>query len=254
MPSLLRFAGSTERGPSGALWGGIVDWVSGSMVTDLGARDFDDFAPYNAGNETIAGTTGAAASLVSERDGVIGVVNLTADAGANAEVGAVRNLWTDLDVITQFAVMEWRLRRNDSADAQFTAMGLTDQVGSAVIASNALAISSNQDFLGYRWNNDGTIDMVAVVAGTLTELVDTVATVVNGSATGYTKIGLKIQRTTSLTYRLTPCINGVIIRAKATNVASTAIPLVLMRPAIVAGTDATTAPSLDRDWFFYADK
>lgn len=252
--TLIRFDSTSDRGPSAALWKDLVDWVKGSLSTDLGNRDFDDFAPYNSGNEVVAGTAGAAASLVNSRDGVVGVVNLTATAGANAEAGAVRNVVTQLNKVNM-AVFEARLVRNDSADAQFTAIGLTDQAGGGILASNALATGGSEDFIGYRWNEDGTIDLVAIVAGTLTELVDTVATIVNGSATGYSKIGLRIEKITSTSYRLMPSINGVALRAKAKNVANTALPeTVTLKPAVAIGTDATTAPSLDRDWFMFADK
>lgn len=253
--SLIRFDTPTGRSPSGALWQGIADWVHGSLEADAdGYRVFRDFAPYNSGDWAIAGTTGAAVSLDAVRDGVVGSVTLTADAGANAEAGAVWNISTELDQIDKFVAFEWRLVRNDSADAQFTAIGLTDQTGGDILATNALAVSSNQDFLGFRWNNDDTIDLVTVLDGTAAELVDTVATIVNGSATGYSKIGLKIMRRTPTTYHLLPFINGVPVTAKDTVVASTVIPMVNMKPAIAIGTDTTTAPSLSADWFCFADK
>jgi hypothetical protein len=253
--SLVRFDTPASRSPSGALWQGIADWVHGTLEADAdGHRVFRDYSPMNTGDFAVAGTTGAAVTLEDRREGVVGSILLTADAGANAEAAIVWNIVTELDQIDNFAAFEWRVMRNDSADAQYTAIGLTDQLGGAILASNALATGGGQDFLGFRWNNDGTIDLVAVVAGTLTELVDTVATIVNGSATGFSKLGLKITRPTTTTYKLLPFINGVAMIAKDTVVASTAVPLVGMKPAIAIGTDATTAPSLSSDWFGFADK
>ena len=217
MPSLLRFAGSTERGPSGALWGGIVDWVSGSMVTDLGARDFDDFAPYNAGNETIAGTAGAAATLVAERDGVIGVVNLLADA-----------------------------------DSPQMFIGLFDGAVTAVFSAGALAVSSNQDMLGLRWNADETIDIVANVDGTLTVLKDDIGVTVERTS-GFNEMGLRVENHGGESYRLTPVINGQ--RRNGVTVDDSAIPeSVAMKFTLSSTVAATTNVNFEVDWIYTNDK
>lgn len=251
---LIRFDGSSIRGPSASLFHGLVDWVRGSLAAALGNGDWDDFSPHNAGNETIAGTTGAAASLNNDRDGVVGEVNLTADAGANAEAAAIRNVVTQLNKITVCA-FEVRAVRNDSADTQFTAIGLTDQTGANVLASNALAVGGGQDFVGIEWVDDGDMSIVAVVNGTRTVLKADFATVAMGSATGYTEVGMRIEKVTSATYRLTPCVNGVIIRSGAVSVDTASLPTtVALRPVVVIGTSANTAPSLDRDWTLFIDK
>lgn len=250
---LIRFDDSS-RGPTAQLWHGLVDWVSGSQTSVLGARDFDDFSPFNSGFMTVGGTSGAAASFQDTRDGdSIGEVLFSATAGTNAEVGVTRHIRTRLDKV-RVVSLEARLRRVDSADAQITAFGLTDQSVANILASNALAVGSNQDFIGFRWNDNGTIDIVSIVDGALTALASGIATASMGSSS-YTKMGLRIERQTPTVYRLVPAIDGEVKRSNILTVASSALPSsVVLRPGFAAGTDATTAPQLMMDWIFVADR
>lgn len=252
--SLIRFGQSDGRGPTAELWQGVADWVKGTTDFQFGTQDFNDFSPY-LGTDVgyaAAGTTGAA---VSERAEANGVVRITADAGTNAEVGLVFNkviILGDSDIL----VMETKfLQTAGAASDHILAYGLTDQTGGAILASNALAVSSNQDFIGLRWNTDtsdgGEIDLVLIEDGSATVLYDNVFAEDIDRGTSM-KLGLRFQKIESGKFRILASKDGVISRAAITVVEGAAVNNLLaatLKPAIAIGAGAnTTAPIADIDW------
>ena len=252
--SLIRFDTEDDRGPSGALLQGLVDWVKGSLQAGLGNTDFDDHAPLNTGNYLLDGTTGFALTLQSVREGVKGVARLGATAGSNACAVAIRNTVTELDQVS-VAVLEARYKETTGDDAVQLFLGLTDQVtDGGVFASSALKVGANEDHFGFLRNIDGTVDVVSVVDGAAAVVL--IADVIGAGLTpAWTKLGLRIERMTTTVYRLTPYVDGVAQRSKAVNVASTAIPLVAMRPVVAVNhTDNAATPALDIDFTLFIDK
>jgi len=248
---LIRFDGSSVRGPSAQLWTGIVDWVRGSLASALGQSDFEDFAPHNPDTSDVDGTTGVAATIVTTER--FGVLNLAATAGTNAQVGLARQLHYTVGDSPAMAV-EARVRQNADANSPQAFVGLSDVANADdVYAAGAIAAGSNQDTLGLRWNADETIDIVAVVDGTLSVLRDDIGVTVERTS-GFAKLGLRVEKVTSTQFRLVPSVNGAIARAGITVVASTALPANPMRPVVATTVAATTAPSLDADYVFTAEK
>jgi len=247
--SLIRFESSDVRGPTAQLWRGIVDWVRGSLATALGQRDFEDYAPDNSGFETVTSTTGSPTRAL-QSDGEFGVVNYTEAAGSNECVTVVRHIWFDLDN-SPITVVEARVEQIADDDDPIAFVGLFD--GTLAFASGTLDGGSNEDSVGLRWNSDETIDIVAVVDGTLSVLKDDIGISVERTD-GLTTLGLRIEKMTASQFRLTPAVNGTIIRAGAVNVASSALPSNPMRPCVAQTVTATTAPSFDVDFIYAGSK
>lgn len=258
--SLVRFDGDDVRGPTAQLWHGVVDWVRGSLATALGQRDFEDYAPYRGvdveGGDAeinsctqVSGTSGIAAAFQEDR---FGVVNIAASAGADAAAGLARRVFYDIEA-TPVTVVEARIDQNADANSPQAFVGLSDVANpDDVFGSGVIAASGNS--IGLRWNVDETIDIVAVVGGTLTVLKDDIGLDLVRTD-GFGKLGLRIEKVTTSLYRLVPSVNGVIARSGIVNVANTAVPEGEgLRPVIATTVDTTTAVSLDVDYIYSADK
>jgi hypothetical protein len=262
--SLIRFD-DTTRGPSAALWQGVVDWVRGSLATTLGQRDFEDFAPFLGCAEVSAGadptanggtqvTSLAGDPTVTLQTDRFGVINLTEAAAADESVGLAREIFYDIQG-SPLTVIEARIDNHADANDPQVFVGFSNKTDpDEVFASGALNEASNAELIGLLWNVDETIDIVAIDdGGTVAVLKDDIGISVERTD-GMVKLGLRIEKVTSTTYRLTPCVNGAIARSGAVNVLATLLPEDPMRPVAVTTVDDTTAPNLDVDWIYTADK
>lgn len=249
--SLIRFDGSSIRGPSAQLWAGIVDWPSGSVKSAVKQSDFEDFAPYNPDTTDVDGSAGAAAAIDTTQQN--GILSLTANAGTNAQIGGGRQIWyTRGD--ERILCIEARVDQNADANSPQLFVGFFDGANfDDVWASGVIASGSNQDALGLRWNADETIDIVAVDDGTLTVLKDNIGVTLERTD-GYAKLGLRCEKITTSTSRLTPVVNGTVYNAGAVNVANTSLPDNPMRPGVATTVAATTPPDIDWDWILSAEK
>lgn len=256
---LIRFDSDDERGPSASLWHGLVDFVRGSLATALGQRDFEDFAPFKGADvaeapttlntdTVVSGTTGVAATHETDR---FGRVKITATAGTNAQVGLARRVHYDLQA-SPLTIVEGRIEQNADANSPIAFVGLSSQANPDDVFA-AGVVNANGDAIGLRWNADETIDIVAVDAGTLTVLKDDIGVTVERTS-GAVLLGLRIEKVTSTTFRLIPCVNGAIARSGAVNKAATLLPEGAMRPVAATTVAATTAPSMDVDYLYTADK
>jgi hypothetical protein len=260
MASLIRFENADGRGPSGVLFDGIPDWVSGSLDPQFGSQDYEDFSPFlgAAVGGLVGGTTGNA---TTERDDKNGVIRITANAASNAEAGYVRAKAVVLNESTDI-VLEARLNQiAGAAENHIGIVGFTDQGGANILASNALAVSGNQDFLGLRWNpvttTEGKIDLVVINDGTATVLVTDVAngTVARGE---YHKLGIRVKRVSPGKFQILPSVDGVILPTKVITVDEATYANVFdvtLRPAVaVGGATDTAAPIADIDWIYTLDR
>jgi hypothetical protein len=263
--SLIRFENGNERGPSAALWQGLVDWVRGSLAATLGQRDYEDFTPFlgfaevsntdgavgaNGGMQVTAADDAPVVALQTDR---FGVVNFSTAAGADETVALARELWYDLQS-SPLVVIETRVEQIADADEPQLFVGFFDGADpDDVFAAGVIASTGGQDAIGLLWNINETIDIVAVDNGTLTVLKDDIGVTLLRSD-GPANLGLRIERMNSTTYRLTPCVNGAIARAGAVTVAATLLPENPMRPVVADTVDATTDPEMEVDWIFSADK
>lgn len=255
--SLIRFDGATRQ-PSAQLLHGMVDWVRGSLAAALGQADFDDYSPYNASNHALDGTTGFAAVVKDVREDVKGVITVDADADDDSKFTMIRNTVTELDKV-QLAYIGAKFDIVEHDDEEVMVfLGLTDQYTDAenfASAPTAIATGNSENMLGFRRNFDGSIDVVANVAGTLTVLIDDVVAAGLTTANADKQLELRIEKQTSTKYRLVPAVDGSIVRDKITVVASTAIPLVAMRPIFgIAGDSSDDDPTADVDWTAFFDK
>lgn len=262
--SLIRFDGDDVRGPTAQLWHGVVDWVRGSNATALGQRDFEDFQPFLGYEETSPGTNGLAnggtqitslaeTPTVTVQTDRYGVINMTEGAAANEAVGLAREIYYDLQN-ADIVVVEARIDQNADANSPQVFLGFFDGTNpDDVFATSAIATGSNQDAIGLLWNADETIDIVAVDDGTKTVLKDNIGVTLERTD-AFSKLGLRIEKQTDSLYRLVPCVNSTIARSGIVTVAATSLPENPMRPNITTTVNDTTAPSLDVDWIFTADK
>lgn len=252
---LIRFDSDTARGPSEQCFLGLVDWAKGSVATDAGVQDFDDYDPFNAGNHTLDGTSGFACAVVAERDGVVGAAKYTATAGSNAEVASTRNVYTELDKI-RIAARGVRVKENTKDDGVVFVVGLTDQASTAILASNAPATGGTQNFVGLYRKVDGSIDLIVIKAGTLTTLASAVKAAGLETTAAYHRIEFRIELTTPTQYRITPVYDGVAIRNKAVNVLASALPVsALLTPCFAVGhVDNAVTPDTRVDWTCFIDK
>lgn len=247
--TLVRFEGTTDRGPSGTLWNSIVDWVRGTLRIEAGAIDCEDFTPYNAGNLTLSADSGSAATVNAVQ---FGVVSFAATAGTYAGAGYVRNFYVDLTNIRQVCTEAYLSRTPGATGTESSFIGFSDQLAGAVYdSSGGLDGGSGEDTLGLLWNDDGTVDLVTVInSATMVVLINDVATGITSAAATFHKFGLRIKKETSTKYTLFASVNGVV---KKVSVASTAIPQVAMRPVVVTVVSATDAPVVDVDWHITID-
>lgn len=252
---LIRFDSDTARGPSEQCFLGLVDWAKGSVATDAGVQDFDDYAPFNAGNHTLDGTSGFACAVVAERDGVVGAAKYTATAGSNAEAASTRNVYTELDNI-KIAARGVRVKENTKDDGVVYFMGLTDQAATNILASNTIKNGGSENQLGLLRKVDGSIDLVVVKAGVLTTLASAVKAAGLETTAAYHRVEFRIELTTPTQYRITPVIDGAAVRSKAVNVLATALPVSsLLTPCFAVGhVDNAVTPDTRVDWTCFIDK
>lgn len=247
--SLVRFDGSSDRGPSPGASHGIVDWVAGSLKTYGGVVDFDDYVPHNTAVYLPDPTTSEVTTKSTER---YGVINVFEAAGSNETAGIQRQVYHDLNLQPIF-YFGARVKFISDADSPQMFLGLSDTAVTAVWSAGALAVSSNQDMIGFRWNADETVDFVVNLDGTLTVVVDDIGTDIVRTD-GFAKFEFRVEEMTPTQYRVTSFLNGAKMTAGTFNRASTSMPLVPMRPVIAATVAATTDVSFDVDWTMSADK
>jgi hypothetical protein len=226
--------------------------------------DFEDFAPFLGASEARTGTdplptggtqitssTGSpTVSLNSER---FGVINITEAAGTDETVGLAREIVYDLQD-ADIVCFECRVEQLADADDPRVFMGFHDCAApDDVWGDDVLASGSNEDAIGLRWNEDETIDIVAIDDGTLTVLKDDIGVTVERTD-GITRFGFRVEKMTATQYRITPFVNGAVAIDGRINVASTSLPENKMRPVISSSVEANTAPSIDIDWIASGDK
>lgn len=252
---LIRFDSDSARGPSEQCFLGLVDWAKGAAATDAGVQDFDDYAPFNAGNHTLDGTSGFACAAVAERDGVVGAAKYTATAGSNAESASTRNVYTELDKV-KIAACGVRVKENTKDDGVVYMVGLTDQAAASILASNAPATGGSQNFVGLYRKVDGSIDLIVIKAGTLTTLSSAVKAAGLETTAGYHRVEFRIELTTPTQYRITPVIDGAAVRSKAVNVLASALPVSSkLTPCFALGhVDNAVTPDTRVDWSCFIDK
>ncbi len=261
--SLIRFDSTTDRGPTAQLWAGLVDWVSGSLATNLGQRDFEDFAPFlgpvitSDGREAGTHITALDTNPTSAHEGDrFGVVSVTCSAGTDEAVGLARDIFYDIGA-RDLTVIEARVNIVADANEVISCVGFTDQADpDDVFALGVINSAGTEDFIGIVWNDDETFDIVGVDAGTLTVFKNDIGNVAIDRSDGFAKIGLRIEKVTSTTHRLVPSINGTIVRSGIVNVLSSLLPLagVDMRPVVANHVDTATQPDFDLDYIYSADK
>jgi len=247
--SLIRFDTNSDRGPSGALWGRLVDWVRGTLAVQGGALDGTDYFPYNAGDLTLSADTGFAATPLAVP---FGVVSFTADAGTYPGAGYVRNCYIDLTDIREVCTEARFHRTLGATGTESSFLGFSDQLAAAVYdASGGLDGGSGEDTLGLLWNNDGTVDLVSVVdSAAMVVLYNDVATGVTGGVGVFHEFGVRIRKDTATKYTIFASVDGIV---RKVHVASTAIPQNAMRPVLVTTISATDAPVMGVDWHFTLD-
>lgn len=263
--SLIRFDSTSLRGPSAQLWAGIVDWVSGSLASELGQRDFHDFTPFlgpilsgAVGQESGTQVSSLAGSAdVSKNTTRFGGVSFAEAAGTDESIGVAREVWYDLQAV-DLTVYEARVDVNPDANTPQTFFGFCAEANpDDVFASGVIASGGSEAVIGILWNNDETFDIVAcddANSGLLTVLKNDIGAPATARTDGFVKIGLRIEKVTATTYRLVPSINGKIIRSGITNVLATLLPEAAMRPIVACTVAATTAPDIDIDYIYTADK
>lgn len=239
--SLIRFESDSLRGPSAALFQGLVDWVRGSLSAEVGTSDYDDYKPYNSSViDTVGGSSGAAFAIKAD---VHGAVHLSATAGSNANVEITRKSYFN-PTSSKCVGVEASILSNAAANSPQTFVGLTDVAAGSIFSAGAIASGGTQNTIGVLFNADKTVDIVSVVAGTLAVLVDNVG--VSGVWSAAQKLGVRIEQGSPSTFRVTAVIGGV--RGKGATVASTKIPNANLKPCVAHTVSATTAPNVDVDW------
>jgi len=244
---LLKFDGTATRGPSASLCAGTVDWPKGSAQAQVSQADFDDHVPYHAALYT----TDPGTSEVTLETTRFGVIDVFEAAGSN-ETAGVQRLNSYILSAVPLTIFGARVKQVADADSPQMFIGLFDGAVTAVFSAGALAVSSNQDMLGLRWNADETIDIVANVDGTLTVLKDDIGVTVERTS-GFNEMGLRVENHGGESYRLTPVINGQ--RRNGVTVDDSAIPeSVAMKFTLSSTVAATTNVNFEVDWIYTNDK
>lgn len=240
--TLVRFSSVSDRGPSGKLWNGLVDWVRGTLAVANGVFLGTDFFPYNSGDITLSGDSGSAASVSSVP---YGVVSFTASQAADAVSGYQWNCYVDLTSINQVC-MEVEVTNVDDNDSTQTFVGFTDEALDGMWGSDNTPDGSA---IGLLWNGDETIDLVAIASDdTITTLAAEIATVARTA--GSTKLGIRIKQETTTNYTVWGSVNGVTTRVYTT---STVVPQAAMKPTVAHTNDNEAAPTFTGDWGFVLD-
>lgn len=238
MSTLIRFETTDERGPSGKLWGNLVDWVKGVQKGNGASTYFNDFTPYNAGDITISGDTGGAVAIQAEP---LGVVEITATQAADAVSGFQLNEYVDFDAAGfREAVIETCIESVADAAANEAFVGWTDEALDGFYGTDNTPDGSA---LGLRWNTDETVDLVSIsAADAITVLYHEVATGVERTD-GRAKLGIRVRKETATRYTVIASVNGVTVR-----VSTTTIPGEPMLPTVAGTNDNGAAPAYDCDW------
>lgn len=240
--TLLRFSGVSDRGPSGKLWQGLVDWTKGTLAVSNGVVDVDDFWPYNAGNFTLSGDSGSAATVTAVP---FGVLSITATQAADAVSGYQRNSYVDLTSIREVCI-ETSLDPTDDNDTTQTFVGFTDEALDGFFGSDNTPDGSA---IGVRWNGDETFDLIAIDASdVITVLADAFATVARTA--GNCLIGCRIKRTSATNYQVIGSVNGATVKVNTT---SSVVPQVAMLPSVIHTNDNEAAPLFTNDWVAVID-
>jgi hypothetical protein len=247
MSTLIRVGGDpTSRGPSATLWSNLVDWVRGTLAPGIGTSYFTDHAPYNAGDRTLSGDSGAAAAVQAER---FGVVEYTASQAADAVSGYQLNHYVDLDAAAFKDVCIESTVKPVADNATIQAfVGFTDEALDGFFGSDNTPDGSA---IGVRLNTDETVDLIAIASvDTITVIKHELATGVERTA-GPHKLGIRVKKETSTSYSVYGSVNGVTTRV---TVQSTVIPGAPMLPTVAYTDDNTAAPAFDEDWCGFVEK
>jgi hypothetical protein len=240
--TLVRFSGVSDRGPSGKLWNGLVDWTQGTLAVAGGVVLGTDFFPYNAGDITLSGDSGSAVTLSAVP---YGVINVTATQAADAVSGWQWNCYVDLTSINE-VVIEVEVTNVDDDATTETFVGFTDEALDGFWGADNTPDGSA---IGLRWNADETIDLIAIGStDTITELAAAIATVERTA--GSTKLGVRIKRETTTNYTVWGSVNGATTKVNTT---STIVPQVAMLPTVAHTNDNESAPNFTSDWGFVLD-
>src|SRR5688572_30112224 len=245
MSTLIHFDVTDPRAPSPTLCIGIPEWQDGAVAAQAGIlADFDDYVLYNSGNITQEPSEVTHASNVAVSN-ALGVITVFEAAGSNEDANINRNVWvkpSEWDDV----VFGARVHLVSDADSPQLFVMLTDTAAGSLLSSGALAVSSNQDGIGLRWNADETVDIVKVLDGAaVAVLVDDIGCDIERTD-GFIEFGLKIKNLGGESYRLTPVIDGA--EFTGVNVDDGAFPEVAMQLAVAATVAATTDVDFDVDW------
>lgn len=244
MSTLIRIAGADGRGPSASLWSNLVDWVKGTLATQVGAAYFTDHVPYNAGDITAAAGTTVSAQAVR-----FGVVRHTIATTADGVSGFQLNNYVDLNA-TGFkeCCFEADVNAiNDNATIQ-AFVGFTDE---ALLGFFGNDNTPDGSAIGLLWNGDETVDLIAIsAADAITVLKHELATGVERTA-GPHSFGIRIRKETPTSYSVFGSVNGVVTRV---GVASTVIPGEPMLPTVALTDDNTAAVTFDNDWVAFLER
>lgn len=251
--SLIRFNSTPDRGPSGELWLGIVDWTKGSESLDLFASRIEDFFPYlgDAVGIALSGDSGSAATAQSVQ---FGVVEFTATQAADAVAGYQVQLSTDLDADTfrRFG-MEVRFKVVDDNSTTQTFIGLTDEALDGFFGTDNTPDGSS---LGLRWNSDETVDLVSISSSdTITVLIDTIATVER--TVGWVKFGFTVEKQNDTEFLLIANLSRTesgTLKTTTKRATTTTIPGAAMKPSVIHTNDNQAAPKIQVDWDIVYDK
>jgi hypothetical protein len=242
MATLIRFETTDERGPSGKLWGNLVDWVKGTLKVDGGVSYVQDFDPaplaITHADTTMSADSGAAAALQAEP---MGVVEYTASQAADAVSGFQVNSYVDFDA-TGFreAVIEVCVESVADNAANEMFVGWSDEALDGFYGTDNTPDGSS---LGLRWNTDETVDLVSIASNdTVTVLKAEVATGIERTD-GRAKLGVRIRKETATRYSVIASVNGV-----TTKVSTTTIPGAAMFPTVAMTNDNGATPAFDIDW------
>ena len=233
------------RGPSGALWTNLVDWVTGTLAVEGGSGGVQDFAPYPLAaaddDITLSGDSGSAIALQAEPNGV---VELTASQAADAVSGFQVNAYVDFDA-TGFKEACFEVDVESVADAAANEMfiGWTDEALDGFYGTDNTPDGSA---LGLRWNTDETVDLVSIASDdTVTVLKAEVATGIVRDG-GHHQFGVRCRKETATQFTVIGSVNGV-----TKKVVTTTIPGAAMFPTCAMTNDNGAAPSFDCDWYAF---
>lgn len=264
---LIRFDTTSPRLPTASLFQGLVDWTRGSNMQAMGTVDHDDYKPFSSSPGGESGSSGHAISGTAFKKRT-GFARISATAGSNANTEYARNSFFDVSKTPQIAT-ERSFIMNATANTPKLFVGFSDVAVGSILAAAVLANGSSQNSIGLLWNgNTKKLDLVSVVNGTAKTLKTDIGTSLDpadtslqldASGVSQNKLGVRLDKlgvdsSAKNLYRVTPCVNGTIIRGGCVTVNSDFVPEVPMSPCIAHTVSATTAPSVDMDWELTLDR